>query len=525
MVVVAIVESFRGGGGGGGDGFFGIIEVVALPSRNDECTASSTFRVATTRQLLDHYYLAPRQSSPFRRRRWRKRHFMSFALPHYPKDEPSSETQNKKKSHQHRQHQHRRVIIFMPKSPSDESSRFKEENGSSSNILPSSSSSSSSSWQFQSSQYFEQIAQDYQLPMLKQSTTEFYDYTHYLTAVSYPRIDSYALAIGTISSNNGNNNNQQQRKTRKSKVSSSTGSEYFVDLYPPPGTALGYRLHEKSRGGGEELLLKALGLAKIIMNRGERSDVDPIIIYDLTAGLARDSLVILTSFLDHWDAVSSSSSSSWNGTTPRLNLHMVERDPIVALLLSDAMRRLNLLADRDVVGASKYVTEDERNRAKKMKQCLSMEEGDGVSILNRSSTIPSTTSSAVVPYPPDICYLDPMFPPRKKQKSAVKKDMAMLHSLLGTAVETAATRDVRAINADGDCIAPVVLTEDQRLKDEQALLLAACSVAKERVVVKRPIGARPLGDGDLLTTDPADFPKPSYDVRGSVNRFDVYLIH
>jgi hypothetical protein len=117
-----------------------------------------------------------------------------------------------------------------------------------------------------------------------------------------------------------------------------------------------------------------------------------------------------------------------------------------------------------------------------------------------------------------------MFPPRKKQKSAVKKDMAMLHSLLGTAVETAATRDEKAIIPDGVCIAPGLLGEDQRLKDEQALLLAACNVAKKRVVVKRPIGASPLGDSGLSTTDPVDFPKPSFDVRGSANRFDVYLI-
>ena len=535
ILVVSIAESFRGG-------FIGIVEVVARPSRSNKCTSFSTYLVKTTGQLLNHYHdhLVPRQSSPFHIRRWRKRHIVSFALPHYQKEEPTFETQNREKTHHHCQHQQRRVIIL---SPIHESSRSKEENVSSSNtIFP------SSSWHNESSQHLEKIAKDYQLPILlldekygnkmKQSTSEFNDYTYYLTAVPYPRIDSYALAIGTTSNNNNHN---QQRKTRKTKISSAAGSEYFVDLFPPPGTGLGYRLHEKSRGGGEELLLKALGVSKMI-NRGERSDDDPIVIYDLTAGLARDSLVILTSFLDHWDTASSSSSSSsssWHGTTPRLKLHMVERDPIVALLLSDAMRRLNLLADHDVVDASKYVTEDERNRAEKMKQCLSMEEGDGVSVLNRlmsSSTImgdafngnisttPSTTSSVVVPYPPDICYLDPMFPPRKKQKSAVKKDMAMLHSLLGTTVKTAATRDEKAIIADGDCIAPEVLAEDQRLKEEQALLLAACNVAKKRVVVKRPIGASPLGDSDLSTTDPVDFPKPSFDVRGSANRFDVYLI-
>ena len=32
---------------------------------------------------------------------------------------------------------------------------------------------------------------------------------------------------------------------------------------------------------------------------------------------------------------------------------------------------------------------------------------------------------------PDVCYLDPMFPPRTRSE-AVKKDMQILHSLLGS---------------------------------------------------------------------------------------------
>ena len=156
-----------------------------------------------------------------------------------------------------------------------------------------------------------------------------------------------------------------------------------------------------------------------------------------------------------------------------------------------------------------------------------MEEGDGVTVLNRlkmldkdkESTAAASSSDSIISYspsyPPDVCYLDPMFPPRKKKSSAVKKDMAMLHSLLGTAV---------AVNEGGE-------DDDThgRIYEEQALLLAAYNSAQRRVVVKRPISALPLGlvadsDSDNSTDDDSNIPKPSYDVRGTVNRFDVYII-
>ena len=57
--------------------------------------------------------------------------------------------------------------------------------------------------------------------------------------------------------------------------------------------------------------------------------------------------------------------------------------------------------------------------------------------------------------------------------------MAMLHSLLGTAVISPAVKD-------GE-------DDDARIHEEQALLLAAYKTAIRRVVVKRPISALPLG--------------------------------
>lgn len=538
--IVAVIVIVGGGGCCGGN--VGIIDVAAFASRN-----------------VDRHSSFHRQ---WRVRREHHQHGMYFALSQDDPNEVPFKSRNINSHHYH----HRRVVILMPECPMDDET------------LP-------PSWHIESLRHLEQIGKDYQFSLLLDDygnnepaatptrattaattttnattvtmMTESTTYTNYLTAVPYPRIHSYALAIGTIPPN-------RKKSSKKTRISPfSNGGAYFVDLCPPTDTGLGYRLHKTSSGsgsggGGEELLIRALGIKKMLISNNSihRSDDEPIVIYDLTAGLARDSLVILSSFLDYRrDTIVSSSSS--NSQQPKLRLHMVERDPVVALLLSDALRRLNLLSndnndDANVDDSSfeHRVTEEERSTAQQMKQCLSMEEGDGVSVLNRlmltttttGKTTGSTTpipSTSAVPYPPDICYLDPMFPPRKKQKSAVKKDMAMLHSLLGTA-EVVAIREI--ILTEGDSIASGMLTEVERLKEERDLLLAACNVAKKRVVVKRPIGAKPLGlvasdqvyegvmgdddddGGDKSRNHFVDVPKPSYDVRGSVNRFDVYLI-
>lgn len=82
---------------------------------------------------------------------------------------------------------------------------------------------------------------------------------------------------------------------------------------------------------------------------------------------------------------------------------------------------------------------------------------------------------------PDVVYLDPMFPPRNKS-AKVKKDIALLHDILG--VE----------------------------HDFGSLLQAARTVAKLRVVVKRP-GSK--GDADL--------PPAAFTVPGKTAHFEVYV--
>ena len=82
---------------------------------------------------------------------------------------------------------------------------------------------------------------------------------------------------------------------------------------------------------------------------------------------------------------------------------------------------------------------------------------------------------------PDVVYLDPMFPHRKKS-AAVKKEMRLFQQLLGPD------------------------------EDADALLQPALALALKRVVVKRPAGAPYLADK-----------KPQIEMQGKANRFDIYL--
>jgi 16S rRNA (guanine1516-N2)-methyltransferase len=83
---------------------------------------------------------------------------------------------------------------------------------------------------------------------------------------------------------------------------------------------------------------------------------------------------------------------------------------------------------------------------------------------------------------PDVIYLDPMFPVRKKAAS-VRKNMAIMQELLGKA------------------------------NDHAELFNAALHCAKHRVVVKRPRLAPKIIEHE-----------PNFSLNGRTCRFDVYLI-
>ncbi len=239
---------------------------------------------------------------------------------------------------------------------------------------------------------------------------------------------TFALAIEPIESGADPKEERKKKKRKKSK-----SSPFYVDLCPPANSKAGRRASGAS--GKADLLVKAVAPGK----------GNGLVVYDLTAGLGQDSLILAA-----------------NGAK---QVTMVERHPIVAALLQDAMRRLQLQFSNDTVLAEK----------------LRFLQGDAREVLQ--STKPSDC---------DVIYLDPMFPPRQKQ-SAVKKGMTILHGLLETHIQD---------------------QEEVRRAEEQELLDASLDVAKLRVVVKRPAKAPLLGDGST---------KPSHALTGSVNRWDVYV--
>lgn len=170
---------------------------------------------------------------------------------------------------------------------------------------------------------------------------------------------------------------------------------------------------------GRELLVKA---ARV---RGVESPA----VVDATAGLGEDSLLLAAA-----------------GAT----VTMCESDPVIALLLADALRRA--AGDPQLAGIVSRMT---------------LVEADSVAVLGGLTE------------PPDVVYLDPMFPSRTKS-AAVKKKFQLLHRL------------------EAPC------------EDQDRLMAAALASDPRKVVVKRPVKA-PI---------PADV-KPSHSIAGKAVRFDV----
>ncbi len=169
------------------------------------------------------------------------------------------------------------------------------------------------------------------------------------------------------------------------------------------GGKMGYR--SKNSGFKDQDIIKACGIKK-----GMRPSI-----LDATAGLGRDGFVLA-------------------GTGCKVT--MVERNPIIALLLEDGIRRA--LAAPETADAAA-----------------------NISAHNMDST--EFINSINDPDRPEVIYLDPMYPHRTKS-SLVKKEMRAL-------------RDVVGDDFDSD-----------------GLLIAALKKASKRVVVKRPKGAEYLAD-------------------------------
>lgn len=181
------------------------------------------------------------------------------------------------------------------------------------------------------------------------------------------------------------------------------------------------RLHG---GGKKEAIAKAVGL------KGQTS----LTVLDATAGLGRDAFVL---------------------ASLGCKVQLIERSPAVAALLADGLQRATM--NPELAGW--------------LPQRLSLQHGIAVDIMSQWMVAK-----------PDVVYLDPMFPHRKKS-AAVKKEMRLFQQLLGPD------------------------------EDADALLAPALALAVKRVVVKRPADAPYLANQ-----------KPQIEMQGKANRFDIYLI-
>lgn len=166
-------------------------------------------------------------------------------------------------------------------------------------------------------------------------------------------------------------------------------------------------------------------------------------VLDATAGLGRDAFVL---------------------AQLGCPLRLVERQPLIAALLEDGLRRAAENAELAAIIAR-----------------MPLIVGDAIALMRdwRHGHSDNRSDSALSNIP-QVIYLDPMFPPRRKS-ALVKKEMRLLRPLAG----------------DDD--------------DAPALLAAALDLASHRVVVKRPRQAPPL-DGQ----------PPGYTLHGQSSRFDIY---
>lgn len=184
--------------------------------------------------------------------------------------------------------------------------------------------------------------------------------------------------------------------------------------------------HRRKFGGGKgQMIAKAVGI---------KGGIRPLVA-DVTAGLGRDSFVLATLGCE---------------------VQMVERSPVIHALLESGLQQAQVDSEvADIAGRMRLVHADSIN-------WLSSQESDAK--------------------PPQVIYVDPMFPHTEKS-ALVKKEMRVFRDVVG---------------------------DDH---DSEALLQAALSLAEYRVVVKRPRKA-PAIEGQT----------PSYQLSGKSSRYDIYTL-
>lgn len=185
-------------------------------------------------------------------------------------------------------------------------------------------------------------------------------------------------------------------------------------------SAIKHRLKQ----GGKENLIKACGLKKLI---------NPTVI-DATAGFGTDSFIMAA----HGAKVT-----------------MLERQDFMLQLLEDGLNRAASIPETYAITKNMTLV--------------------AASALDFLSKIKDDSAK------PDLIYLDPMFPDKKKTALA-KKEMFILQKIIQQDIDT----------------------------DE--LLILALKCAKHKVVVKRPLAAPHLNQQ-----------QPDFMIKGKAGRFDVYV--
>jgi len=200
--------------------------------------------------------------------------------------------------------------------------------------------------------------------------------------------------------------------------------------------------HRQQYGGGRgQAIAKAVGL---------KSGVTPSIL-DATAGLAGDAFVL---------------------ATLGCPITLIERSPVIFTLIENAVERASLNERFQTI----------------LQQGFHLINGDAndyiISALKTKKTDEDEKehSNITAVMPPDVIYIDPMYPERKKS-ALVKKDMQILQRLHG--------------------------------KDDNTseLLENALLFAKKRVVVKRPVNAETLSKKI-----------PNASIKSKKTRYDIYTI-
>ena len=152
---------------------------------------------------------------------------------------------------------------------------------------------------------------------------------------------------------------------------------------------------------------------------------------DATAGLGEDSLLIAAA---------------------GFAVTLCERDPVIAALLRDALERAASVPELAAAVAR-----------------MQLVEGDAIELLGALDT------------PPDVVFLDPMFPERRR-RAATNKKLQLFQRL------------------------------ERPCEDEDALMAAALAARPRKVVVKRPLKGPHLAEA-----------KPSSSLAGKVVRYDIYV--